>query len=206
MDSQAIYHFLDPIFIWVFRLPGDATLGFALGLAWIALATTAVGELAIAGVYYINRSYFRQHRTDMVSNHNLSIRALMAKDKDTYKACNDLANDAFGKTFFSNIALFASSLWPAFFALGWLGFRFSHVHFTLPVFGDVGPNFFFVPLYIVVRVLFSRVMKYLPVFRVAHATLRDEDPDAETLINYLDYMDVPQRDSGKDRSETATAS
>ncbi|QJT10470.1 hypothetical protein [Oceanidesulfovibrio marinus] len=206
MDSQAIYHFLDPIFIWVFRIPGDATLGFALGLAWIALITSAVGELAIAGVYYINRSYFRQNRTDMVSNHNLSIRALMAKDKGTYKACNDLANDAFGKTFFSNIALFAASLWPAFFALGWLGYRFGDVNFTLPLAGAVGPNFFFVPTYIVVRVLFSNSKKYLPVFRKAHAILRDENPDAEQLINYLDYMDVPQRDSKKERGETATAS
>lgn len=204
MDTQTIYQFLDPFLIWVFRLPGDATLGFALGLAWIALIATAIGELCIAAAYFINRKHFRSVRSEMVSNHNLSIRALMAKDKETYKACNGLANDAFGKTFFSNIALFAASLWPAFFGLGWLGFRFSGVDFTLPLVGVVTTNFFFVPTYIMVRVLFSRVKKRLPVFKQAHALLKDEDPNEEKLINYLDYMKDPN-DSEKQSERTSPA-
>ncbi|MFW5735073.1 MAG: hypothetical protein ACOCWR_08445, partial [Oceanidesulfovibrio sp.] len=191
-------------FVWAFRLPGDATFGFALGLAWIALVTTAIGEICIAGAYFINRKHFRSVRSEMVSNHNLSIRALMAKDKATYKACNDLANDAFGKTFFSNIALFAASLWPAFFALGWLGFRFGGVEFTLPLVGVVTTNFFFVPTYIVVRILFSRIKKRLPVFRQAHALLQDSDPNQEQLINYQDYLKDPS-EPDKRSEHTAAA-
>ncbi|TVM16425.1 hypothetical protein DPQ33_12465 [Oceanidesulfovibrio indonesiensis] len=203
MDTQAIYQFLDPFLVWAFRLPGDATLGFALGLVWIALVATAIGELCIAGAYFINRKHFRSMRSEMVSNHNLSIQALLAKDKDTYKACNGLANEAFGKTFFSNIALFAASLWPAFFALGWLGFRFNGVEFSLPLLGIVTTNFFFVPTYIATRILFSRVKKRLPVFKQAHALLKDEDPNEEKLVNYLDYM--KDRDDSEKRGENTAA-
>ena len=184
---DAINYALDPILIVVFRLPVAAWLGFGIGLVLVALVATLIGELALGGAYAFNRKYFAESTNEMTDNHNLAVQALACKDKDSYKACNGLANDAFGKSFFSHIALFASSLWPVPFILSWLDFRFGAVDFTVPVIGSVGPAFLFIPVYILVRVGFARVGKHLPVF----GSIKRMINSTENSRELLSYADIP---------------
>ena len=188
MTDLALYQAIDPVFIWAFRVPGNEYAGFALGLLWVALATTVVGELCMAGAYFINKRHFAKLSRDMVHNNNLSVQAIGMQDKASYKACNSLANEAFGKTFFAHIALFASSVWPAFFGLGWLDHRFGAVDFAVPLAGDVGPAFLFVPLYILVRIAFNKSKPWLPFFRTIKARI-DENEYGEKMMSFADLMD-----------------
>jgi hypothetical protein len=58
-----------------------------------------------------------------------------------------------------------ASLWPAFFAAAWLNLRFSDFVFTLPAWaGGLKLNFIapFVVLYIVIRILFSKIKRFIP--------------------------------------------
>ncbi len=104
----------------------------------------------------------------MLRNQSLSIRALMDKSKENFKAANYLANEAFGKSFFAGIATFSSSLWPVPFALGWLGFRFGHLDFDLlfsmPLLGDsLNYTAVFLLIYILTRILAAKLRKrFLP--------------------------------------------
>jgi hypothetical protein len=156
---------LDPLLVVVFRLPAHAWTGFILGLFWTGILASLAGELSMAGAYRINRRHFQKVNRDMVDNHNLSLQALAAKDKGSWKACNSLANDAFGKNFFSGAALFAASLWPALVALGWLDWRFAGVAFDLPWIGTVGAAFFFLPVYVLTRVGLALARPRIPGLR-----------------------------------------
>lgn len=192
MTGTAVYQFLDPWLIWAFRLGDNPHVGFAVGVFWLSLLTTVIGELCMAGVYFLNKKHFAAIHKDMVCHHNLSLRALGAKDKTAWKACNSIANDAFGKNFFSRIALFASSLWVVPFAIGWLYFRFASVDFALPYLGQIGVSFIFIPAYILTRVLFSRVKPALPVFRAIKRKIA-ENEGSETLMSYMDLAADPDR-------------
>lgn len=186
MDTlQGLYEVLDPVLIWVFRLPPDPLAGFVTGLFWVSLLSTIVGELTMFGAWWVNRKHFARISGDMVSQHNLSLKALGAKDKASWKACNAQANEAFGKSFFSGIALFAASLWPAFLAMGWMSFRFQGVRFDAPLAGEVGAIFFFVPAYVITRILFHRSKRFLPLFRtMRRKVLENEGP--EKLMTFED--------------------
>lgn len=202
MTDQAIYQFLDPALIWAFRLAGDEYVGFSMGLAWVALAATFIGELCMAGVYFLNKRHFSKLSKDMVHNNNLSVQAIGMKDKASYKACNSLANEAFGKNFFAHIALFAASVWPAFFALGWLDFRFGGVDFTLPLAGPVGTPFLFIPVYILIRVLFNKAKPWLPFFRTIKAKIAANEHGDE-LMSFADLLDDGAKRSAK--ADTSTS-
>ena len=182
------YQIVDSFFIWPFLLPENAYAGFAFGLIWLALTATVIGELSMGGAYLLNRRHLNTHRQNMVRNFNLSLKALAAKDKASYKACNDLANDAFGKSFFSGITLFAASVWPAFLALGWLDFRFGDVEFPFPIVGEVGPSFYFVTVYILVRIVFARSKPWIPVFSALSRRVKADDADGEKMMTYMDLL------------------
>jgi hypothetical protein len=138
---------LDPWLIWAFRLPTRAEYGFALGLLWVSLAATMVGEISSRIIVRCNRDYFKGLKREMVKNHNLSLRALAVKDKASYKASNTMAHDAFGRHFFAQLSLSASSLWTVPFALGWFDYRFPGVLFPFPLAGEVGAPFLFMGLH-----------------------------------------------------------
>ena len=192
MTGQMIYEFLDPWMIWVFRSSDNPYVGFAIGLIWVCILTTVIGELCMAGVYFMNKRHFAKINRDMVDHHNLSVRALGAKNKSAWKACNSIANEAFGKNFFSRMALFASSLWIVPFAIGWLYYRFGQVDFTVPYIGSVGPAFIFIPLYIISRILFSRAKPWLPLFR----TIKKKVQENEATDDMMTFMDlVEEKDS-----------
>lgn len=185
MTGTTVYQAIDSWMIWAFRTSDNPYIGFAIGILWVCFVTTLIGELCIAAVYFLNKKHFAALNKDMVSNHNLSLKALCVKDKSAWKACNSIANDAFGKNFFSHMALFASSLWVVPFALGWLSYRFGEVDFFVPFVGEVGPPFLFIPAYILFRVLFSKAKPRIPFFRFIQRKIKENEGE-EDMMSYSD--------------------
>ena len=192
-----VYYRLDAVLIFFFRLPGVPILGYYLGCTVLALACVIVGQLTLAAAFKINQRFIDRDNHKMVRMHNLSVKALLSKDKQAYRSINKEANDAFGKVFFAQIALAISSLWPVPFAVGWLQTRFLDVRFelpvSLPVVGDhVGFMFTFLPIYILVFILFGKIKSKLPFFRAIAASLdRYEDEDGEKMIRFSDLKPGP---------------
>lgn len=187
MTGQMIYEFLDSWLIWAFRLTENPYVGFAIGIFFLCVVTTVIGELCMAGIYFINKKHFAEINNKMVAHHNLSVQAIGAKNKEAWKACNSIANDAFGKNFFSHIALFASSLWIVPFGVGWLFYRFGEVDFVVPFIGQVGPVFIFLPAYILTRYLFGKVKPFLPVFKTIQRKIKENEGEEEMLL-FSDLM------------------
>ena len=179
---------MDSALIFFFRLPEIPILGYYLGCVILATICVVVGQITIAVAFFWNQKFIDKDNQQMVHMHNLSVRALLLKDKKAYKNCNKAANDAFGKVFFSQIALSISSLWPVPFAAGWLQTRFQDVAFplpvTLPLIGDhVGFMFSFLPIYILVYILFGHIKGRLPYFRTVVKRLENYDTEGdETMI------------------------
>lgn len=131
--------------------------------------------------------------------HNLSVKAIVVKDKDGYRACNKQANEAFGKYFFNMITQGAAFLWPVPFALGWMATRFSQVEFellfSLPLIGDtVGFAAVMIPMYILFRIGWNKLKPHLFFFN------RDPgvglDQGEEEMIKWEDihkHRGLPQR-------------
>jgi hypothetical protein len=88
--------------------------------------------------------------------------ALKAGDKEVYTGANKLANDAFGRSFFLQLAMGMASLWPAFLGAAWLQARFQGVPVPVP-FSDLQINWLppYVVMYIVIRIAMSRLFKQL---------------------------------------------
>ncbi|WP_147822573.1 hypothetical protein [Salidesulfovibrio onnuriiensis] len=185
-DLSAISAFLDPYLIWAFRAPVHPVAAFGLGLVVVALMATVLGELCMAAAYFGNKESFAKSNREMVRNNNMSLRMLVRKNKEGYKLLNKEANEYFGKNFFSRIALFASSLFPAFFVMGWIDLRYGDIEFMLPWLGKVGPGFFFVPTYIAVRIAFAKAQKYLPVFKTIRRKVRENETTDEELLSFDD--------------------
>ena len=77
-----------------------------------------------------------------------------------------VANEAFSKSFFMQVALSATFFWPIFFALGWMQYRFLEITFPLPFVGfSLGYIGVFVILYIPAYVIFKAVKRRMPYFR-----------------------------------------
>ncbi|MFP4085931.1 MAG: hypothetical protein ACLFUL_03985 [Desulfobacteraceae bacterium] len=86
------------------------------------------------------------------------------RDKVACKAINKLAHEAYGKTFFLQLAMAAALPWSIPLALAWLQLRFFRVDFPLPVElpfpgKSVGYPFVFLPAYILARIAWNRVKR-----------------------------------------------
>jgi hypothetical protein len=157
---------VDPFLIWSYRLTGYALVDFLLGtfvLAWIALL---IGEVTISAVFLVCRQRIDATTHEARRYQDLSMEALSAGDKQAYQAANKMANEAFGKSFFMQIALSAARLWPVFLAVAWMGNRFAEVEFPL-LFSDYSIGFVgvFIPLYAAACLIFKRIKYKLPYFR-----------------------------------------
>jgi hypothetical protein len=177
-----LYSWIDTLLIFFFRLLVPPILGYYLGCAVVALICVILGQITLAVTFLWNQNFIDQDNQHMIRMHNLSIKALLAKDKTAYRSCNKLANEAFGKVFFSQIALSIASLWPIPFAVGWMQTRFQNVSFTLPfrlpIVGDqVGFMFTFLPIYVLVYIMFSHIKRHLPFFRTMAKHLQKYDDE-----------------------------
>lgn len=206
-----IFTAIDPYLIWPFRmglaLTGDSFAAFFIGAAGLGLMATIIGELSYFVFYWLNRKHYAELHQEMVQHNNLSIDAIRCGDKESYKACNHVANEAFGKNFFSQLALFAASIWPAAFALGWLSTRFAEVDFALPFaipgFGQsVGYPFVFVPLYVLTRILFAKARPYLPVFSRMKKLMK-ENQGREEMRTWGELFEEKKPASNSAKPETS---
>lgn len=145
-----------------YRLPDNPLLGYFLGTSVLSLACVVIGEYSISIAFRLNKNHIENDTHEISHYQSLSIEALKQGDKDAFRACNSIANDTYGKNFFTQVSLSAASLWPVFIALGWMQYRFAEIEFSLPVsiqgsdytFGYVST---FLLCYIVSRIFFRKI-------------------------------------------------
>jgi hypothetical protein len=194
---------MDAFLIFFFRLAANPMLGYLIGIAVLGLLCAVIGDLTVALAYRVNGVFFRRDTQELVSMQNKSLLALQARDKKSYQACNEVANDSFGKVFFSQIALGASSLWPVPFALQWLDGRFGEVAFLLPMaLGDrttVGYAFTFIPMYILMRVLFGHLRTRLPGYRRLTVSKDIGSTETDTMLSVTDVFPGRRGDCRSER-------
>ena len=187
-----LFLWIDRFLVFFYRLVDNPILGYYIGTGTLCLLCVIIGQLTLAASFLWNRRSIDHDNQEMVHMHNLSVKALLAKDKKTYKLCNKVANDAFGKVFFSQIAMSISSLWPVPFALAWMQTRFSEVAFELPVrlplVGEkVGFLFTAIPIYILMYILFGKIKSKLPFFSSMARILAEYDKkDGDAMIRLSD--------------------
>ena len=170
MEMHPVYRVLDPYLIWFYRLSGQPWLDFFLGTLVLALVAMLVGELT---VYLVSRVVLRRLENKAAEANKfqtLSMDALKAGDKPAYKAANQLANEAFGHSFFQQFTLGAAFLWPVFFALAWMQYRFLNLEFPVP-FTSVSLGYIgvFIISYGMAYFLYKQVKRRLPVLSVRKA-------------------------------------
>ena len=196
MSFETILYHIDPIVISLFRLANPAWLGYLIGTTLLALFCTVIGKVTLYIIYWFNRKQIKEGNSEMVRMNNLSVYALVSKDKKAYKLLNKEANDAFGKVFFSQIAIGAATLWPVPFILGWMQYRFADVSFSLPftipgIGGSVGYLCTFIVIFIPVQFLFSKIKRYLPFFSAMDKKITQMYDDADDLLCISDFVAKP---------------
>jgi hypothetical protein len=188
---SVIYNAIDAFLISFYRLGDIPILGYYSGTAVLSLICVIVGQMTYCWAFRRNHRFFNKDNREMVHMHNLSIKALGAKDKKAYKNCNKQANDAFGKYFFAQVAIGISSLWPVPFALGWMQARFAEVDFSLPFTlpgfgGSVGYLFTFFPIYVLTYILFGKIKHTLPYFAAFEKWRMSSHTQAEEMMSFAD--------------------
>ncbi len=182
-----LYHSIDDGIILFYRLPENPLIGFYFGttvLVWICILT---GEALLILVYFWNQSHYEKQAAEFVRMHNLSVMAIQAGDKESYLAANRLANDSFGRIFFARASLFAVSLLPAPFALGWTASRFSELSIQLPL-TNFRTNYatIFIILYIASRIFFSAVKRHLPLIGRIRTIMAESEKRAGKPLSWPD--------------------
>jgi len=167
---------MDPYLIWLYRITGHAFADFMLGTFLLAFIALVIGELTISVVFLIIKKRIDKVTDEVIRYQNLSMDAVQAGEKDAYNAANKLANDAFGKSFFMQIALSAAFLWPIPFALTWMQYRFGEVEFPI-LFSEHSLGFpaVFIALYAAAYLMFRRVKYKIPYFKRIKAILDSYD-------------------------------
>jgi hypothetical protein len=185
----SFYAWIDPILIFFYRIPENSMAGFFLGTFVLSLLCVPLGEVALVLVARANRSHYLKLKGETVRMHNLSVKAILSKEKEAYTSCNKIANEAFGRYFFAQLGLGASALWPLPFALGWMSTRFSEVTFPLPFaipgIGDsVAYPAVFIPLYIFSRIIFGKMRPHIPILERPELSL--ESGGKEKMMSWND--------------------
>jgi hypothetical protein len=158
MEMPSFLLDLDPYLIWFYRLPSNAYAGFFLGTFVLALLCLILGEITLILGYRLAGKRLEGLTAESLKYQDLSIEAAKAGDKASYKAANRMANEAFGMSFFSQMALSMARLWPIPFALAWMQQRFLEVEFFLPATNfSVGFIAVFIVLYIAAYFLVKQV-------------------------------------------------
>ena len=172
MEMHPVFLFLDPYLIWFYRITGHGLADFLLGTLVLACFALIVGEITLSLAFLASRKRVEKFSQEALKYQDLSLEALKAGDKEAYRAANKLANDSFGHSFFMQFSLSAAFLWPIFFALAWMSYRFSGLEF--PLFNpDYSLGFIgvFILLYVAAYLVFKRVIYKLPYFRRIKAIL-----------------------------------
>lgn len=194
MEMQPFYQVLDPFLIRFYRLTGYPWADFLIGTLVLASLALIIGEVTISLAFLAVKKRSDRVTEESRRYQNLSLDALKAGDKQAYRAANKLANDAFGKSFFMQIALSAAFLWPIFFALAWMDYRFAGLEFPLPFIGySLGYIGVFILLYAAAYLIFKRVIYKLPYFRRIKAILDTYCSRAGELKSIADPLPPGQK-------------
>lgn len=195
MEMNPVFTFIDPFLIWFYRLTGHAFLDFIIGTTVLAFFAVLIGEFCISLAFLAARKKIDQTSSEVVHYQNLSMKAIASGDKQSYDAANKLANDAFGKSFFLQIALSAAFLWPALMSAAWMQPRFQEVEFQTP-FDDysVGYLFFFIILYVPVCYIFKKYKYRLPYFRSIKSVLDTYERSAKEMKTPADYISEAKKE------------
>ncbi len=192
MEMHPLYLYLDPYLIWFYRLSGSAAVNFLLGTLALTVLSLLVGEFTSYLASLMVRRHFEEVSGEAKRYQDLSMEALKAGNRPAYEAANKVANEAFGKSFFMQLALSATFFWPIFFALGWMQYRFLEMAFPLPFIGfSLGYIGVFILLYIPVYVLFKRVKHKLPYFRGIKKLLDVDDRPVEAVATLAKPLGIP---------------
>jgi hypothetical protein len=181
-----LWTWADLILISPYRWSGNPVIGFFLGTLVLSLWCVLIGKASGLVVWMINGSHMGSLERETVKMHNLSLKAILFRDKASYTACNNEANEAFGRYFFAQLAAGAATLWPVPFALAWMETRFSEVTFPIPyplklVVPAAGYIAIFLLCYILLRILLKHL---LPEFHpVRTATSREPRERMMTLAD-----------------------
>jgi hypothetical protein len=127
MVMPPLFLWLDPYLIWFFRLTDRAALNIFLGTAVMASLALLLGKLGAALVLAAGRRYALRLSNEAKQYQDLSHQALQAGDRPAYEAANELANEAFSKSFFLGVAQSAAFFWPVGLVLAWMQYRFLDV-------------------------------------------------------------------------------
>ena len=194
MEMHPVFRFLDPYLIWFYRLTGQALADFLIGTFALAFIALIIGESTISLAFLAVKKRIDQTTAEAAKYQRLSMEALVGGDKAVYKATNKLANDAFGKSFFMQIALSAAFLWPAFFALAWMSYRFNDIEFPLPYthhsLGFIG---IFLLLFVAAYFLFKGIKYKLPYFRRVKQILDGYSGCTEEMKSFADLARERQK-------------
>jgi hypothetical protein len=154
---------IDPFLIFPYRL-FEAISGNPLAAWWagtfvLALWAALLGKATSYLAGRLNGSAHESSAREAFELSQRSLHALKAGDKESYRAINDLANDAYGRSFFQRAAISASSLWPAFLGAAWLEARFGEIRFSIP-WMEEGLNFVapYIICYIGARMALGRIL------------------------------------------------
>ena len=162
MEMHPVYLWLDSCLIWFYRLSGSAEVNFLLGTLAVAVLALLVGEFTSFLASFVVRRHFEQVAGEAKRYQDVSMEALKSGDRPAYEAANEVANDAFSKSFFMQVALSATFFWPIFLALGWMQYRFFELEFPIPFTGySLGYIGVFILLYIPVYILFKKIKRKL---------------------------------------------
>jgi hypothetical protein len=177
MEMHPLYLWLDACLIWFYRLSGSAEVNFLLGTLVLAVLSLLVGEFTSFLASFVVRRHFEQVAGEAKRYQDVSMEALKSGDRPAYEAANQVANDAFSKSFFMQVALSATFFWPIFLALGWMQYRFFELKFPIPFTGySLGYIGVFILLYIVVFLLYKKTKRRLPHLRRTKGLLDSYPP------------------------------
>ncbi|WP_419779227.1 hypothetical protein [Maridesulfovibrio sp.] len=200
---ESLYPIIDSILIAPYRIGLPALAAFWFGTAVMSLWCTLGGEISMALIYVWNREYYTDLNRKMTRMHNISVEAVRHKEKATFKSANKWANEYFGKVFFSHAALFAVSLWPVPFAMGWMQSRFTGIDIhTVPFTKfSLGYSFVFILSYIIVRYSFSKIRSYIPVLKKIDEMKAE---DAEKAGEMTSWSELAQDSETKEDTVVGT--
>jgi hypothetical protein len=163
---------LDSWLIAPFRWFDTPEAGFFVGIVALALQSVALGHGCMAIMGRMQRTIVSKHQSEADRRSEWAMRALQAQDKTAYLAQNRLAKDAYGHAMALGVGKITASLCPAVGALAWLDLRFRGVPLDLPfAIPGIGETvlypFYFIPVYIFVRILWGRGWRRYLLFRAS---------------------------------------
>lgn len=172
-------YYLDSLLIIFYKVTGYRLIDYFIGTLSLAFICVLIGEVCVSLAIRFNKPYLDTMSQEISQKEQLSYAAYSNGDKESYRALNKEATDAWGQHFFTMAAYSAGIFWPIPFALAWMQSRFNGIEFPLAypltlLFGpSVGYTFTFIPLYILARICFKYISPHLPYFKGVQQILNE---------------------------------